>query len=75
MWDPPVGIYSEEYKPRKATDEEVEVLVGDSGAYEDLLPGKSTVGCVVFEIPKDEIPIEASIVYVPPLIRYEGGAK
>jgi len=75
VWDPPVGIYSEEYKPRKATDEEVEVLVGDSGAYEDLLPGKSTVGCVVFEIPKDEIPIEASIVYVPPLIRYEGGAK
>jgi hypothetical protein len=70
IWNPPVGIHSEEYKPRKATDKEIKTLIGDSGAFENLLPEESTVGCVVFEIPKDETPIEASIVYVPPLIRY-----
>lgn len=69
-WDPPVGIHSEEYKPRKATDDEVKTLIGDSGGYEDLLPEESIIGCVVFEIPEDETPIEASIVHVPPLIKF-----
>lgn len=74
MWDSP-GIHSEEYKPRKSTDEEVKTLIGDSGGYKDLLPEESIIGCVVFEIPEDEIPIEASIVNVPSLIRYEGELK
>lgn len=74
-WNPPAGIHSKEYKPRKATNEEIEVLVGDSGAYEDLLPEESIVGSVVFEIPEDETPIEASIVYVRSLIKYGEGLK
>jgi hypothetical protein len=74
-WDPPLGVHSEEYKPREATNEEIKTLVGDSGAFEDLLPEESTVGCVVFEIPKDETPIEANIIYVTPLIRYEEGPR
>lgn len=69
-WDPPLGVHSEEYKPRLATDEEVKTLVGDSGGYEDLLPEESVAGRVVFEIPEGETPVEASIVYVPPLIKY-----
>lgn len=69
-WDPPVGIHSEEYKPRLSTDEEVKTLVGNSGGYEDLLPEQSITGRVVFEIPKDETPVEAGINYVLPLIKY-----
>ncbi len=69
MWTS-VGIHSQEYKPRKSTYEEVKILVGNPGGYEDLLPEESTIGCVVFEIPEDEIPIEASIVNVPFLIKY-----
>ncbi len=71
-WNPPGGIHAEEYKPRKATDGEVKTFIGDSGGYENLLPEESTVGCVVFEMPADENPIEASIVYVPPLIKFRG---
>lgn len=71
IWDPLGGVHSEEYEPRKATDMEIRTLIGDSGAYEDLLPEKSIKGCVVFEIPENETPIEASIVYVPSLIKYE----
>jgi hypothetical protein len=71
VWDPPLGVHSEEYKPRKATAEEIKALIGDSGAYEDLLPEESTEGCVVFEIPQDQTPIEASVVYVSPLIKFE----
>ncbi len=74
-WDSPFGIHSEEYKPRKSTDEEVKTLIGNSGGYEDLLPEESTIGCVVFGIPEDEIPIEASIVNVPSLIKYERELK
>jgi len=72
---PPVGIHSEEYKPRKSIDEEVKTLIGNSGGYEDLLPEESTIGRVVFEIPEDEISIEASIVHIPSLIKYEGELK
>jgi len=65
MWHSPVGIHSEEYDPREATDYEIETLVGDSGAFEELWPEESIVGRVVFEIPEDETPIEASISGVP----------
>ena len=75
IWDSPFGIHSGEYKLGKSTDEEVKTLIGDSGGYEDLLPEESTIGCVVFEIPEDEIPIEASIVHIPSLIKYEGELK
>lgn len=75
MWKPVGGISAEEYKPRKATDEEVKTLIGDSGGFEELLPEESTVGCVVFEIPKDGTPIEVSIIYVPSIIKYGEGPK
>ncbi|HEC87499.1 MAG TPA: hypothetical protein ENI49_06535 [Thermoplasmatales archaeon] len=75
IWNPPLGIHSEEYKPRKATPEEIKTLIGDSGGYEDLLPEESVKGCVVFEIPEDQTTIEASIAYVPPLIKYGEGSK
>ena len=70
-WDPPHGINSEEYNPRESTDEEVNELVGDSGGYENLLPEESVKGCIVFEIPEDQTPIEASIAYVYTLINLE----
>lgn len=70
IWNPPGGTWAEEYNPRKATEAEVNRLVGDSGGYEDLLPEESTTGCVVFEIPADAMPIEANIAYVPFLIKF-----
>jgi len=70
VWSPPGGVYSEEYKPREATSEEVDRLIGDSGGYEDLLQEESTIGCVVFEIPADATPVEASLAYVPVLIKF-----
>jgi len=67
-WEPPLGIHSEEYKPRKATEEEIKTLIGTSGSWKDLLPGESTVGCAVFEIPEDEEPVEASLAHVDHII-------
>jgi hypothetical protein len=74
-WSPPAGVWSEDYNPRESTKQEVETLIGDSGAFENLLPEGSTVGRVVFEIPEDETPIEASIVYVRPLIAFNGSVR
>jgi hypothetical protein len=48
----------------------VHEFVGNSGAFEKLLPGESVEGCVVFKIPVDATPIEISLVYVPPLMEY-----
>jgi len=70
VWSPPVGVYSEEYKPREATIEEVDRLIGDSGGFEDLLQEETTIGCVVFEIPAGATPIEASLAYLPVLIKF-----
>ena len=70
VWSPPLGVDSKEYSPRKATTEEVRVLIGDSGGYERLLPEESVIGCVVFEIPNDASPVEASIVYIRSLIKF-----
>ena len=67
-WKPPVGIHSEEYTPREATEEEVEALVGNSGGFEELLPEEVVVGRIVFEVPVDEMPVEVRIVGVPYLI-------
>ena len=72
-WDPPEGINSEEYQPRESTDEEVNELIGNSGGYENLLPEKSVKGCIIFEIPEDQMPLEASIIYVCPLVNMEMG--
>jgi hypothetical protein len=72
IWDPPGGIHSTEYKPRQATSEEVSSLAGTSGAYKSsLLPSESANNFVVFEIPIDTAPIEASLIHVPALIRYK----
>ena len=38
--------------------------------YNELLPEESIVGCLAFEIPENEIPIEASIEYIPFLINF-----
>jgi len=59
-WSPP-GAHSEEYDSRRSTEEEVRELVGDAGAYERLLQEESVEGCVIFEIPQDAEPIEASL--------------
>jgi hypothetical protein len=56
-WSPSGGIHAEEYKPRKATEAEIKTLIGDSAGYETLLPGESIIGCYVFEIPDNEIPM------------------
>ena len=59
-------------KRRRATEKEVSELIGSSGGYEELLPGKTTVGCVVFEIPKDEEPMRSKFqecLQSSPLVR------
>lgn len=61
-----------EYVTKAATEEEIHALVGYSGGYE-LSPGESIRGRIVFEIPQNENPIEASIQNLRPLIMYEGG--
>lgn len=68
VWSPPSGVWSEEYNPRKATENEVTEFIGDSGGYEKLLPEDSIKGCVVFEIPKDIQPIDLILHYVPNII-------
>lgn len=70
IWTAPGGLSSKEHKPRTATTDEIRNLMGKLGAFKQLLPGESTEGCVAFEIPADTTPIEASLVYVPLLIRY-----
>ena len=70
-WYPVGGVHAEEYNPREATEEEIATLIGDSGGYEHLLPEQSIVGRIVFEIPKDATPIEASIRFVPSLIKLQ----
>jgi hypothetical protein len=70
VWHSPLGIDSEEYKPRVATAQEIQLLLGDTAAYEDLMQEQSVRGRVVFEIAEDETPIEASIAYIPGLVRF-----
>lgn len=56
------GVASlKDYSPRKSTKEEIGEFIGDSGGYEHLLPGESTMGRILFEIPKGATPIEAGI--------------
>ena len=61
----------EEYESRKATEEEINTLIGNSAGYESLLPEESVKGCIVFEIPEDETALEISINGVPPIIKLE----
>jgi len=56
------GVASlKDYSPRKSTKEEIGEFIGDSGGYEHLLPGESTTGRILFEIPKGATPTEAGI--------------
>lgn len=68
LWDPPVGIWSEEYSPRKSTPREIDELIGRSGGYEELLPGRTVMGCTAFEIPEDEQSLEVKLFALLPLI-------
>jgi len=71
VWSPPVGINSEEYDPRPSTQDEIDTLWGDAGAFETLLPEESTVGRVVFEIPADAKPVDAALAYVPAKVTFD----
>ena len=71
IWSPPLGIHSTEYKPRPSTEETVKDLVGSSGGFERLLPEESVRGCIVFEIPQEQKPVEAKIEEVPITIRFQ----
>jgi len=67
------GVRSSEiasHNPREATQREVKNLIGDSGSYEHLLPEESVKGRIVFEIPEDQKPIEATIAYLPLPIKF-----
>jgi len=68
LWGPPLGIASKEYKPRRATTEEMETLIGDSGGYEKLMPEQSLLGCIKFEISEDVNPVEADVVGLRPYL-------
>ena len=70
-WNPfLLGISSWDYNPRKASPEEINTLIGDDAAYERLLPEESVKGCMVFEIPQDATPVEATIIGIPYLIKF-----
>lgn len=69
VWPPALGVNSTEYKRVPATEDEVKLLWGDSGAYKTkLLPKESTARAVAFEIPQDAVPLEISLAGVPALI-------
>lgn len=72
IWSPPVGVHSEEYAPRPSTQEELDILLGDTGGFETLLPEESIMGRVVFEIPTDAEPVEATLAYIPAKVQLEG---
>ena len=74
VWTAPGGLSSKEHKPRTATIDETRDLMGKSGAFKQLLPGESTEGNVIYEIPADTNPIEATLVYVPYLIEYKSSS-
>ena len=75
IWSPPQGTFSVEYEPRLSTDDEIKTLIGDSAGYEELLPEETILGQIVFEIPENETPTEASIDWVPYLIKYTESNK
>jgi|GEM_PF-6563338 len=52
-----IFFHFQDDKPRKATPDEIETLIGDSAGYEKLMPEQSVVGCIKFEIPEDAIPV------------------
>jgi hypothetical protein len=70
IWTPPSGVSSTEYNPRPATPQEIKDLIGDAGAFEHLLQEQSVDGCVVFEVPQDATPVEATVAYLPAIIVY-----
>jgi hypothetical protein len=71
VWKPPLGANSEDYAPRRATNEEIETLAGTSAAFKKLLPEDSCIGSVVFEIPAGAKPVKAVLFEVPLLLRFE----
>jgi len=74
-WNPPVGIHSEEYQPRKSTEQEVEKFIGQGGSLKELLPEETILGRAVFEIPEDQTGIEITLSYVPNKINIESGIE
>lgn len=60
----------ESHSPRESTQREVRNLIGDSGSYEHLLPEESVRGRIVFEIPEDQKPIEATTTYLSLPIKF-----
>lgn len=72
-WNPPVGVLSDEYQPRKSTEDEVEKFIGREGSLTELLPEETIIGCAVFEIPEDQIGIEITLSHVPYKINIESG--
>ena len=63
-WSPPLGIQSTEYDPRLSTEQEIQQLIGNTGAYQTLSPEKAVQGCIIFEVQKDTIPIDAKLKYI-----------
>jgi len=68
IWNPIGGIWAEEYSPQESTPQEIQELIGVSGGFVNLLPEESVTGCVVFEIPADQIPLSVQLTGVPPVI-------
>lgn len=62
------SLENEGYTARSSTKKEIDELIADSGGFEELLPGESIIGRIVFEIPENQNPVEANIAYVLPLI-------
>lgn len=55
-WSPPHGVHSEEYNPKRATEDEIE-MYGCHHEWGKLYPGESVSDDYVFEIPEGTEPL------------------
>ena len=61
VWELGVKHNEKEYNRRESTPEEINKFLGDAGGIENLPPEASVKGCIIFEIPNTEIPVEAKL--------------
>lgn len=64
-WEPPLGVHSEEYNPRIATEQELETVGTPESCFEELMQEETRLDRIAFEIPEVNEPITANIFGLP----------
>ncbi len=73
MWNPLGGVHSDEYSPRPSTESEINLFIRtNKRVYDEILPEEIVSGYWAYEIPDDQIPVEAIVFGVPHGIVLEG---